>query len=207
MGLEELRKEIISEAEAKVKAILEEANKEADRILKEAKEKAETIKIGKKERLMKELNEREESENALARIEGKRLVFESRLEVMDRVFNSVVERLRGFRGKEDYYDGVLVRYVVEGVSSMGLDEVYLFVNDEDYTMLSKRLKDFNKKVSSLVKRDVNIMLSEERTRILGGVILSNESGSIIFNNSFDSRLNEAKEKLVAELFEILFGER
>jgi V/A-type H+-transporting ATPase subunit E len=204
MGLEELRKEILEEAEKRVDQILSEARAEADKIIKDAEKRAEAIRESRRDGVIKMLREKEESELALARIEGKRLIHEKKWGLINDVFDKVLVRLREFQGDNKYYE-VLGDYIVEGVKALGVDEAILMVNGEDYRVVKDRLRDYEKRVSKELGRKITLRLSDENVRIIGGVIVSDPSRRVLYNLSFDSRLKEAREKLAADILDILFG--
>lgn len=205
MGIEELRKEILEEAEKRINGMLEEARAEADRIIKEAEQRAGQIVEGKKEALLKSLKEKERSELAISRIEGKRLILSKKWSLVDEVFNRVAEKLRGIRESKDYED-VMASYIADAVKSLAVDEVLLMVNDDDHKMFRSKLNSIEKRVSEIVGRRISLNLSDKKPRIIGGVIVTDMSGMLIYNSSFDAKMVEAREKLAADVLNILFGE-
>jgi V/A-type H+-transporting ATPase subunit E len=205
MGLEELRKEIMEEAEKKIRGILDDAKREAERIIADAEAKAENIVNMKKERVLKDLAEKERSEMAIARIEGKRIIYDSRWRVFDKVFEKVLEKIKEYHGSDEYYKKVLVRFILEGVKNIGSGEVILYLNSKDKEYVSKNIGSISKAISKFLGRNVKLSVGDDVVRIVGGVIVTDPDGIKIFNNSFESRINRAREELAADVFDILFG--
>ncbi len=205
MGIEELRKEILEEAEKKIKEILAEAEVEAKKIVEDAEKKASQIIESRRESVLKSLREKERSELAIARIEGKRLIHNKKWDLVNEVFEKVIEKLREFRESKEYED-VLVNYIADAVKHLNIDKVLVTVNEDDHKMLKQKLKSIEKKVSKLVGKNVSLKLSDKKLRIIGGVIVTDMDEMIIYNNSFEARVGAAKEELAADVLNMLFGE-
>ena len=205
MGIEELRREILEEAERKVNEILSEARAEADKIIRDAEEKARMIRLSREQEVRKRMEERLRSELSLARIEGKKLIVNTKWEVVDQVFKAAWERFTGFRGSKEYYGDFLPRMIALGVNKIGVDEVLIHVNKEDATRLKGLLGKLSKDVSKLVGRNIKIGLANDYLDIVGGVVVSDVEEKVYFNASFEALFNRAREELAVSIFELLFG--
>ncbi len=205
MGVEELRKEILEEAERKVKEILSEAKAEAEKILREAEERVAEIRRAKEDEARKRMEEKLRSELSLARIEGKKLIVNTRWELVDEVFRRAWERVESYVGSDEYYSDFLPRMVALGVSRIGFDEVKLHMNEADVGRVRGMLRRFAKEVSRHVGRDVKLSISNNPLRITGGVVVSDPDENVFFNASFDALFNRAREELAPDVFEVLFG--
>ncbi len=204
MGIEELRKEILEEAGARIKEILSEAESEARKIVEDAEKRAGQILDSRRESILKSLREKERSELAIARIEGKRLINNKKWELVNEVFNIVAEELRKFRESKEYED-ILVKFIADAVKNLNVNEAVVSVNEDDYKTLKSKLKSFENKVSKLVGHDVSLRLSDKKLRIIGGVIVTDKDEMVIYNNSFDARIGAARDELAADVLNILFG--
>ena len=205
MGIEELRKEILEEADKKVNMILSEARAKADEIVKEAEKKAGHVIERKKESVSRSLREKERSELAITRIEGKRLIYEKKWKLVDLVFKKVVERLESYRSDNKYFEDTLPLYIFKAIQSLNSSKVILRVNKNDYNALKNKLKSIEKFISEKYSGKVKLVLDDKPVRIMGGVIVSSSDKNIFYNSSFDAKLVDAREKLAADILDMLFG--
>lgn len=203
MGIEELRKEILEEADKKVDEILSEARAKAEKMIKEAERQADHIIERKKESVLKSLKEREKSELAIARIEGKRLVYEKKWKLVDLIFKQVVEKLKSYRDDNRYFEETLPLYIFEGIQFLNYNEVILMVNQDDHDMLKSKLKSIENIVSKKLGRKVKLILDDKPIRIMGGVVLSSSDRNVFYNSSFDAKLLDARGKLTADILDML----
>lgn len=205
MGVEELRREILEEAERKVSEIIAEARAEAERIIAEAERKAGGIKSARESEVRRRMEEKLRSELSLARIEGKKLLVNTRWELVDEVFKKAWDRLLEFRKSDRYFDEFLPRMIVYGASSMGVEEVKLHLNRED----TKRVKGIIGRLARNVARhsgkSIKLSISDKPINIRGGVLISDLDERVYFNASFDALFNRAREELAPAVFEVLFG--
>ena len=205
MGLEELRKEILEEADRKIEDILNEARLEAEKIISDAKRKAESIREAKRNEVINKLEEKRRAELAIAKIEGRRLVYNKKWEYVERVFKEAWRKLMEYKGRDEYFDEFIPRAITHSVKSLGLDEVVIHLNKDDAAHVSRRLSSIVKKVRSDVGRNLSISISRNPIDISGGIIVTDKDEKIYFNLSFDARIKEARDKLTYKVFEILFG--
>ena len=203
MGVEELRKEILEEANKKVDEILSEARAKAEKIVKEAEQKAIHITEKKKGSVLKSLKEKEKSELAVARIEGKRMIQEKKWELIDLIFKKAVEKLKNYRASDKYFEETLPLYISKGIHSLNLNEALLMVNQDDLNFLKNKLKAIENNVSKKLGRKVKLALDDEPVRIIGGVIISSTDKNVFYNSSFDAKVSDAKEKLVIDILDML----
>lgn len=205
MGVEELRKEILAEAEQKVKEIIEEARAEADKIIRDAEKKAEEIKKDRENEVRKRMEEKLRSELSLARIDGKKLIINTKWELVDEVFKKAWDRLLEFKKSDKYYGEFLPKVIAYGASSMGVAEVKLHMNKEDVKRVKGLIGRLGKDVVKEAGKSIKLSISDKPINIRGGVLISDVEEKVYFNASFDALFNRAREELAPAVFEILFG--
>ncbi len=205
MGVEELRKEILEEAERKVNEIISEAKAEADKILKDAERRVEEIKKAREADVRKRMEEKLRSEFSLARIEGKKLIVNTKWAIVDEVFNKAWERFMEFGGSKEYYNEFIPKMVAYGASRMGVDEVLLHLNSNDAKRIKGMIGKLAKDVSKYAGKKIKLNLAEKPVNIKGGVIVSDVEEKVYFNASFDALFKRAREELAPAVFELLFG--
>lgn len=111
MGLQEVKSDILADAESKSDQIVEEAEQEADKILEEARKEAKKIEEKYEEQLdqEKESYRKKEISNANMKAREKRL--EAKQEKMQEAFDSFEERLEDLSDseREEYVERCLER--------------------------------------------------------------------------------------------------
>jgi len=204
MSLEALKREIFESANRRREEILKEAREKADKIVEEAKDKAERIIERKREAIIKELSEKKKAALAVARLEGKKKVLETRGSLVDKAFEEAKKKLIEIKDGKDYLN-ILIKFIAEAIKELGKDEVNIRVSSSDYEFMKKNLKIIEKNVSKKIGKKVVLNLIEEHVNIIGGVIVSSKGDQIIYTNSFDSRINRVYDEMRDEVIKILFG--
>lgn len=205
MGVEELRREILEEAERKVSEIIAEARAEARRIIEDAEKKAEEVRRNRELEVRKRMEDKLRSELSLARIDGKKLIINTRWELVDEAFKRAWDRLMEFRETDKYYNEFLPKMIAYGASSMGVNEVRLHLNSDDAKRVKGIVKKLGKDVAKYVGKPIKLSISDNPINIRGGVLISDVEEKVYFNASFEALFNRAKEELAPAVFEILFG--
>jgi len=187
MGLEDILRAMEAESALEREGILAEAQAMVDRILSQAREEAEARR-----------RQRLEAELRTVRAEQARLLNDARLAslkqlsvardgLIDAAFQQAAERLERLRGSPLYRD-VLRRLLEEAASQLGPGRVVVKVDPAD-TRLAEEL------VESLGLDAV----VEPTLHCAGGLEASDAEGRIVVRNTFESRLQRAREVLRPEL--------
>ena len=189
MGLEELKKHIMDDLNKKVEEIKRETKSEVDNILNEAKRKVDDYRKYKQEKLNKEKQDMTLREEALVELEGNKLIQEARREAIDDLFNELTKKLSSMKTdeKKKYYQSLLKKAEKE------IDVSAVYVNKSDIDI-----------VKSIAKNIVKNKDSIKEEEILGGIIAENKDGTIRVDYSFDSLLEEFRQKSLADISEKLF---
>ncbi|MCD6235676.1 MAG: hypothetical protein J7J94_01605 [Thaumarchaeota archaeon] len=197
-AVEALKEEIWRRAREKADKILRDADEEAKRIVEEAREKVE-----------RELKSRIEPERIILRrrllgkamMDGRRMVLLAKNEVIEKAFNKALEKLKQLPQTnpseyEKFLEKVL-RKAVEEFSAMGESNLIIYANERDLGVLKKL-------VDSLSNSSVSF--SFEKADLIGGIIVSDRDGRVIFNSSLEGRLNSLRSILRDQVASILFKE-
>lgn len=184
MTLDDVVDEVIRKSNEDAKSIKKEGKDEALEILKKAKSKA--MKIEKKilddaSIVIEAMNKKE---TASTKLQAKRVELDAKKEVIDKVFDSMNERVQKLdeKTKNKIYDKMIKRAVYE------MDVKYVYVNKNDINLIKSISKDF------VVKE----------AEILGGIIIENKEQNVRIDNTFDSILEETRDDCLKEVSEILF---
>lgn len=128
-----------------------------------------------------------------AQLQGRKTIMEARMEVINKVFDHVANEVRvAVEGPK--YNEYLEKMAVESVSKLNEDCI-IYANETD----AKHLSSVMEKLAVGVK----VKIEESPVDIVGGISLVSMDGTKSITNTLDSRLNNAKEKLTAEVAETL----
>ena len=185
MGLDEVKKDIIDEAEAQVKEILLKASKEADNIIKEADANAEKLSKQDHAQMMKDLIAYEKREMALANLDARKMLFENKKERIKEIINEAKKQITDMPNmkKKTLFQSLLEKVRKE------IDIAYVYCNKQEAGILKDLLKDKEK----LELIDIN-----------GGIIVENSEKTVRIDYSYDAVLREIHEEKLQEIAGILF---
>jgi len=199
-GLKSIAKEILEDAEKEAKAIILRAEAQAEKILEEAREEAEKRYesiIKEHERKMKA----EERQSAsLFELEAKNKLLKVKEELIEEVYEEVLNRLREYVLTEDYVS-CLLKLISQASERIPSKELEIRLNDRDYKRLTeKHLLNLSRKMG------VKLIKSEKRISCIGGVVVASPDGKIVVDNTFENRLKSLKNILRTRIAKILFQE-
>ncbi|HLC91020.1 MAG TPA: V-type ATP synthase subunit E family protein [Candidatus Nanoarchaeia archaeon] len=183
MGLDNVKEEIIEEAEEKAVALLKEAKSEAQAIKDAAKQEISLYKkdADAKQKQMVETMSRKML--AQARFDAQRMLMNSRKESIQAIVAAVQEKLSHL-GKAERKE-FLQKLLGQAQQEMTVAKVH--VNKQDIPLLS----------------GVAVFPAE----ISGGLLAVNKEGTISMDFSSDALLKEAQQESLVELSGVLFGKR
>lgn len=180
MGLNDVKNEILQEAEEEADRIIEEAEEEADEIISRAQEKADQIRKSTEEEVEEEKETLRQKEISNAKMQAK----ERKLEVKDRkigqTFSNFRERLEDLSQdeKEDFFDNVVKQTEFEVGKVLGNEDFQESAESEGF--------DFEE-------------IDDQ------GVILESEDGERRKNYTFDKIVEDFRDryrkKVAKKLFE------
>ena len=199
-GLKSIAKEILEDAEKEAKVIILRAEAQAEKILEEAREKAEK----RYESIIKEyeikMKAEERQSTSLFELEAKNKLLKVKEELIEEVYEEVLNRLREYVLTEDYVS-CLLRLISEAGERIPSKELEIRLNDRDYKKLTeKHLLNLSRKMG------VKLIKSEKRISCIGGVMVASPDGKIVVDNTFENRLKSLKNILRTRIAKILFQE-
>ncbi len=188
MPLDSVVQEIYKRGEEEAKKIVEEAKKEAERIIAEAEEKVKDILEKARIEGQKEAEALRRQELSSARLEMKRKLLNKQREILEAVFQSVKERIKGMdlETKKRIYTSLIKNHASEGV--------VIYSNREDEDLVKSIIQE----LGINAKYGGNI-------ECLGGIIIESPEGELRVNLTFEELLNQLYEQKVSELSKMLFG--
>ena len=180
MGLNELKQEIISQAESEAKKIISDAEKKAEEIRKDTNVEADQKRKKVEDDTKKIIDMIQRREVAATSLEAKKKMMAVKKEVLDTVFEKVADRLANLSDTER--NKIIQVLLNKAAEEIDVKKVYCNKNDEQF------INGF----------DVHV---EE---ILGGIIAENNDATLRVDYSFEALLDDVREKNLSELVKILF---
>lgn len=187
----EERNTIIAKAEARATRILENARQEETRIKSDVDRHLRTI-VGS------ELRAVHDRIVGRANLDGRKMVMEAKMELLDTVFESAREKLEAMakKGGADYQE-VVKKLISEAVEAIGEDELIVSSNKADHGFLKKTLSELSKEMG------VSLRLDAKPIDAMGGVIVKNQRGTKVYYNTLEGRLSKVRESKASEVAEKL----
>lgn len=183
MALDKVKEKILDEAEQKADQIIEEAEAEADDIVSEAKQKAERLRDEAEEEAEAEAEALRRQELASARMKAQQIKMEAKQELIHDAFDKLRDRV-GEMDSDDRAD--LFASIIETVGKeIDIGTIYTSGDMVDA-------------VEDMVDADV------EKSDI-EGLIIEDSDGSVRYDYSFDSVLENVRTQYRKETAQELFN--
>jgi vacuolar-type H+-ATPase subunit E/Vma4 len=187
----EERNAILAKAEARAARILDNARQEEARIKSDVERHLRTI-VGS------ELRAVHDRIVGRANLDGRKMVMEAKMELLDTVFESAQEKLEAMakKGGADYQE-VVNKLISEAVEAIGEDELIVSSNKADQGFLKKTLPELSKELG------VSLKLDDKPIDSMGGVTVKNQKGTKVYYNTLEGRLSKVRGSKASEVAEKL----
>lgn len=187
----EERNTLIAKAEARAERILENARQEEARIKSDVDRHLRTI-VGS------ELRAVHDRIVGRANLDGRKMVMEAKMELLDTVFEYAREKLEAMakKGGADYQE-VVKKLISEAVEAIGEDELIVLSNKADNGFLKKILSELTKELG------VSLRLDDKPIDAMGGVIVKNQRNTKVYYNTLEGRLSKVRGSKASEVAEKL----
>lgn len=195
MALEDILRALEEKAETRIEGIQSEAQQRVAEIISEVERDAEHTRRVR----LKKVEEAVRSEATAivysASLKAKNELIKAQEETVDEAFRTAENSL-GELNKEESYPNIL------GVL---LDEVLEFFEGEAVLQVRSEDRPLVEKV--MAERQRPYRISDTPLESSGGLIGSSLGGKVVVSNTFEARLDKARDKLRLEISKILFGAR
>ena len=190
MSIEKITSKIIADAREQALAIAEDAKMQCDEILANAEKEAAAILEDGEKRGQEE--KRIQRKKAVADIDGRKLVLETKQKLIASCFEKAEEALHNM--EEERYIAFLARVITSTEEASG--EVILSAGD--------RAQIGDKLIAALKEQlpQGNFTLAEETRETGGGLFL--KKGQVYLNCTISAFLEEAREQLIGQVAQQLF---
>lgn len=192
------------------RAILTEVRDEAEQIKAEAKEKAEAIRRRAQEQAEQERKAildraREDAERlrgqavATAQLKARSMQLTSREQLLDRVFQTVRERLSEIQKRQDY-DQIAAMLLREALVQLRVNKAQVRADKTTKAVLEKGvLAELSRELDGQFTSAGEL---EEGT----GIIVDAADGKLNYDNTLETRLQRLENSLRASVYKMLIGE-
>ena len=192
----EKRKSILVRAEEKSREIIASAEEEVDKIRSESEKQIISL-VGS------ELRAVSDRIVGRAELEGRRMLMQTRQELLTDVFEDAERRLEEMADSmSPEYTETLMKLISESVSAIGGEVFIVSANERDMNYLKKNLSTINKNLRKTLG-EVTIKLEDEPYDITGGVVVRNDDASKTFYNTLKGKLNSVRSRTEAEVAQVL----
>jgi len=187
----EERNAIISKAEARAERILENARQEEERINSDVDRHLRTI-VGS------ELRAVHDRIVGRANLDGRKMIMEAKMELLDTVFEYAQEKLEAMakKGGADYQE-IVKKLISEAAEAIGEDELIVSSNKADHGFVKKTLSELSKELG------VSLRLDDKPIETMGGVIVKNQRSTKVYYNTLEGRLSKVRGSKASEVAEKL----
>ena len=200
-NLDALIERVLAKARDEATTMTERAERAAERELSQAEEQA-AKRLAAAEAVVREAAlERQHAVKAEAHQAERRAVMNAREDAVEAVFAAALEQLTA-RDDADERRALLVRLIGEGIEAVGADSVRVRLNVADQAVA--RAAGFPKDIGG-----VPLTIDDETIEVSGGPVVSDAAGRVVFENTFEARLERARVTLrrrVAGMLDLFGGE-
>jgi vacuolar-type H+-ATPase subunit E/Vma4 len=203
----EIEAQLIERAVERRNALIAQAKKRAESIMRSAEEEVESIKAESEKQVLSmvgsELRAVSDRIVGRAQLEGRKLLMESRQELLSMVFEEAEKRLREIAEEKGADYGVILwKIIVEAATAMGGDEFIVAANERDLAYLEKNLGKINNQVKKALGGGA-VTLDKDPIDVMGGVVVRNSDGTKTYYNTLEGRLASVRARIEAEVAKVL----
>jgi V/A-type H+-transporting ATPase subunit E len=193
LALEDILRALEEKAEVRVETIQSEAEQRVAEIISEVERDAEHTRRVR----ARKVEEAVRSESAAivysASLKAKNLLIKAQEETVDEAFRMAEQRLRELHKDESY--PAILETLLDEVLEFFEGEVVLQVRSEDRPAVERMMAERNRPYQ----------VSEAPLEASGGLTASSHNGEVMVYNTFESRLEKARDKLRLAISNTLFG--
>jgi vacuolar-type H+-ATPase subunit E/Vma4 len=180
--LERFTNDIMSDVTAKRQEILSQVEERLDKIYKDKENEYINNSYEIIEKGLKHIDKEKNEIISKIIMDNRIKLLNKRTDIINNIFNSVIEEIRCFTEEEQYYS-YLCSSIEQSLKEVGDGDkiVYINYNDEKY------LEKLNDKFNNIIQ------LEEKIIDMLGGCKVHNINSNIFFDNSFAKKLQDQRE--------------
>jgi V/A-type H+-transporting ATPase subunit E len=197
-GFKGIANEVLADVQKEAEVLVHKAKEESKETLRIAKDESDNIYaivmaevVAKASFEMKKIDTKADVDVRNQILVAKDALMQSTFEKAQSRLNQVVN--------EDKYKKFLLKLIEESAKKIGSEKLIVIINSRDKLWLTQ------KNIDIISKRlRVDLALADETTSSMGGCKIQTIDGNIIYDNTFENRLEQLKPALRPELAKILF---
>lgn len=193
MALEDILKALDDKAETEMEVMKQEALLQAEDIRSKAGKEAGRARRARLKKVEDNIRSEATSYIYAASLKAKNQLISAQEEVVDEAFELAGERLSAIRST-DRYPGILAQLIEQCIEYID-GEIILQVRADDRALVENVIAD----------KQVPFRILDEPLESFGGVVARSTDGAIVVDNTFEQRMERAKERLRLEIARVLFG--
>lgn len=193
MAIEDILRALEEKAEVNIEAIKSEADQRVKEVMADVEIEAARTRRLRLKKVEDMINSEATSIIYSTSLKAKKLRIKAQEETVEEAFRIAEERLKGLHADRDYplFFEAMLDECLEYISG----EVIFQVRDDDRGLVDKVMPE----------RQAPYRISDTPLDVSGGLIASSADGEVTVFNTFESRLEKARNKLRLEISNSLFG--
>lgn|SRR3989338_86076 len=180
MGLEKIKEEILHKADAAERQILIEAEARVSSIKSNAAAHMKQLESEAAKKLDADMKNLENRENSLAGMESRKMLFETRKNIIDEVYDEAFNKIRNMPAKDR--ESIIKTLIDMAKKEIDVDVVYISEKDKKYCKDEAKIRGMD----------------------ADGIICETKDGSVRVNLTFGTLFADLREKTAKEVSGILF---
>lgn len=180
--LERFTNDIMSDVTAKRQEILQEVENVLEKKYKEKEMEYINTSYEIIEDGLKKIDKEKNEIISKTIMDNRVKLLNKRSEIIDRIFDGVVEVIKEFTKSKEYYD-YLVNMIKDSINSLGEGKKVIYINYNDKQYLETLNKEFEN----------NVILENKTIDMLGGCKVHNKNSNIFLDNSFSKKLKDQRD--------------
>jgi V/A-type H+/Na+-transporting ATPase subunit E len=197
-GLEGIASEVLADVQKEAEITILKAEKEAKETLKVAKDDSDKIYATIMAEAMTKASSERIKMDSKADVEVRNRLLKIKDALVESIFEKAQLRLFDFVS-EGTYNEFLLKLIEEAARKIGSKKVTIQVNSKDKVWLTEE------NIGILSKRlRVDLILAEETIPCIGGCKVQTTDGKLVYDNTFENRIEQLRPALRLEVAKILF---
>ena len=196
MALEDILRALEEKAEVRIQAVQADSQQRVAEIMSEVERDAERTRRAR----LKKVEDAVRSESTAiiysAQLKAKNELIKAQEETVDEAFRLAEQKLKEL-SREERYSKILVVLLNESLEFFEGSEVLIQVRPDDRGLVEKMM----------AEKQQPYRISDTPLEASGGLVVSSPGGEVVVSNTFESRLDRARDKLRLAISNTLFGAR
>ena len=199
-NIEALSRAILRDARAEAEGLQEEARAKAEAIRQRAQAEAEAERKVILDQAQQDAERLRSQSVATAQLKARTLQLEHREKLLDRVFDTVRERLSSIQKRPDF-DKVAAQLLREAITQLNSTDAEVRADNVTERFLkSTAVEKFSKELNAHISFGKPL---ESGT----GLTVSSSNGHLTYDNTLETRLSRLQNSLRSAVYQVLMGEK